>query len=97
MNGVIISLIINLLVSFSIFGLDLPAEIKTIIFFIMSAFWLTSLAGSIIYFLTKNKSFALLGIIGFAVFMPIGLIGAVSLRNIVNEEEKKEFLEKIKE
>ena len=96
MNGIIISLIINLLVNITIFGLTFPRIIKLILFFIMLSFWILSLAGSIAYFSTKNKIFANLGIIGFAVFMPIGLIGAINLKNLLNEEERKNFLEKTK-
>lgn len=90
MNIIILSLIIDFFVMLSI--LPNLNYFMAIVFFIMCIFWLMSLFGSIFYFNTKNRTFGMVGIIGFALYIPIGFIGAVALMKLMDEDRKKEAL-----
>ena len=48
-----------------------------------------------VYLKTRNKIFAYIAMIGFALMAPIGIIGLVALRNEMDNESKIKFLKEL--
>jgi|GEM_PF-6369482 len=90
--NIIISIILNLLFLLSILLLNIPTAIKIFIFIILLIFWLCSFLGSIAYIITKNKEFGIVAIIGFLIFIPIGLLGIIHIKKLIDDDIKEEFL-----
>ncbi|MCP3927414.1 MAG: hypothetical protein GY714_33060 [Desulfobacterales bacterium] len=59
---------------------------------IMVGYWLFSLITSIAYSQTKNKVLGVLAFIGFAGYIPIGLIGVFGIRKMMDEEKRNEVI-----
>ena len=49
----------------------------------------------LIYQKEKNKYFAYIAMVGFIIYMPIGLFGLVSIRNEMDKESKLKFLKEL--
>lgn len=95
--GVVISLVINgLLVILSFNHPELGPEFQKGLGLFMLVFWLISLVGTILYANTKNKKAAILATVGFALFVPIGLIGVISMRNQMDRDTREKFVEEEK-
>ncbi len=96
MGMVVTSLVINfILMIFSMAQfLDDPDAkyFAMAIFIALMIFWLMSLTGSLMYHKTKKNSFGIIAIIGFAVYVPIGLIGAIGIRKLMDEEKRNAIL-----
>ena len=103
MYGAIISLIINFIsviyfYSFfpkemATYSVNLNPEMISSVAIISFIFWLLSGIGLVLYMNTKNRKFGILSIIGFAIFAPIGLIGALSVRNMMSRDAAKRCME----
>lgn len=55
---------------------------------------LLSLAG-FLYPKTQNKLWAYIAMVGFAFFVPVGLLGMIAMRNKIDKYEKEAFLESL--
>ena len=86
MSLTIASLIINFLVMCGFFIIDEPS-----LAMVMLGAWLVSLLGSIGFMATKAKPAAYVAMAGFALFIPIGAIGIVGLRKILDAIGQAEF------
>ena len=52
---------------------------------------------AILYQKTKNKFFAYIAMLGFFIYMPIGIMGIVTVRNEMDKESKLKFLKEMED
>jgi hypothetical protein len=94
MAGAVISIFINLFLTLIIISEpSISISSRSTIFLILAFFILLSIIGTILYQLTKKKYAGIIAIIGFMFFVPIGFIGALSIRKVMDEETRKTILE----
>ena len=95
MKGAIASIFINLILSII---LIVQAEgapgFQIIIGAILFLFILISVVGTTAYKLKQKRIFGILAIIGFAVFIPAGFIGALSIRKVMDDDLQKKYTNK---
>ena len=80
-----VGLVLNGVVAFSAFGA------ATVLGVIMSLFWVLSVFGVILLLGGARRKGAILVLIGCVPFVPIGLIGAMGARKILDELVRLEF------
>jgi hypothetical protein len=56
---------------------------------ILSVFWLCVFVGSLVFIHTRSKAAGIIAIIGFVIFAPLGLVGAVGIRQMMDKEAAK--------
>jgi hypothetical protein len=54
---------------------------------ILLVFWLVSILGAILFHRTGQRAFAIAAIVGFVLFLPIGLIGMYGVRQMMNDRQ----------
>jgi len=94
MGKVYLSLIINFLVSFSVLGED-ESSIAFGLFVIFASGWVVSLVGVVCYQNNQARWAYITAAIGFAVFIPIGLLGLFGLQQDRSEREKQKLLDRL--
>lgn len=84
MELMVLSLIINCLLSVY-FMAELGDAFGVAIFGV----WLFNLITSIIYLSTRNRFLGTLSLIGFALYIPIGLIGVYGVKGIIDDQNRE--------
>ena len=85
-----VSLCIQLLL---IILVQLDSEYSPVNYVFVPAFFLSTLG--FLYAKTQKKIFAYISMAGFLVFVPIGILGVIAVRNTMDKELKRKFKERL--
>jgi len=88
---IIISVIVNSLVTLSLlFNPDFTGQFLLISVMTTGSFVLLSLVGVFLMSTEKHELGSILAMIGFAIFVPVGLIGVIGVRKISDARARSE-------